>query len=56
MPVIGWIFLLAAVALVAGSLLMLRKSAGKMYIPEDKIDRIRKRKEELEAQEKADDN
>nr|WP_254774622.1 DUF2897 family protein [Marinobacter sp. AC-23] len=52
---IGWIFLLAAVALVAGSLLMLRKSAGKMYIPKEKIDKVRKRKAELEAQEKKED-
>ncbi|MEH6560240.1 MAG: DUF2897 family protein [Marinobacter sp.] len=55
MPMIGWIFLLAAVALVAGSLLMLRKSAGKMYIPKEKIDKVRKRKAELEAQEKKED-
>jgi hypothetical protein len=56
MPVIGWVFLLAALGLVAGSLLILRNSASKMHIPKDKIDKIRKRKAELEAQEKADDD
>ncbi|MDO6825542.1 DUF2897 family protein [Marinobacter sp. 1_MG-2023] len=56
MPMIGWIFILVAVALVLGSLFMLRDSASKMYIPEDKLEKIRKRKAELEAQEKADDD
>lgn len=55
MSAIGWIFLIGALALVAGSLLMLWKSARKMHIPEDKLDKVRKRKAELEAQEKTDD-
>lgn len=53
MSAIGWAFLLGAVALVVGSLLILRDSSKKMYIPEDKMAKIRKRKKELEAQEKA---
>ncbi len=56
MPVIGWVFLLASLGLVIGSLLILRKSASKMHIPKDKLDNIRKRKAELEAQEKADED
>lgn len=56
MSAIGWIFLLGALALVAGSLLMLWKSARKMHIPEDKLDKVRKRKAELEAQEKANED
>ncbi|GGE71334.1 hypothetical protein GCM10011533_24630 [Streptosporangium jomthongense] len=55
MPMIGWIFLLAAVALVLGSLFMLRDSAGKMQVPEDKLEKVRKRKAELEAEEKSED-
>ena len=53
MSAIGWAFLLGAMALVVGSLLILRDSSKKMYIPEDKMAKIRKRKKELEAQEKA---
>lgn len=53
MPTIGWIFLLAAIALVLGNLLILRDSGRKMRIPEDKLEKIRKRKAELEAEEKA---
>lgn len=55
MPMIGWIFLLVAVTLIVGSLVILRDSANSMHIPKDKMDKIRKRKTELEAQEKADD-
>ncbi|MBK1852611.1 MULTISPECIES: DUF2897 family protein [Marinobacter] len=55
MPMIGWIFILAALGLVLGSLFMLRDSASKMNIPEDKLEKVRKRKAELEAQEKKDD-
>tara|TARA_R110000824_G_scaffold33420_12_gene107025 strand:+ start:801 stop:971 length:171 start_codon:yes stop_codon:yes gene_type:complete len=52
---IGWIFLLVAVILIVGSLVILRDSANSMHIPKDKMDKIRKRKAELDAQEKADD-
>ncbi|SHK60254.1 Protein of unknown function [Marinobacter antarcticus] len=55
MPVIGWVFLLAAVTLIVGGLVILRNSANSGHIPKDKMDKIRKRKAELEAQEKADD-
>lgn len=55
MSAIGWAFLLAALALIIGNLLILRDSARKMKIPEDKMDKIRKRKEELEAEEKSED-
>ena len=50
MPLIGWLFLFGAFALVLGSLLFLRDSAN-MKIPEDKLEKIRERKAE---QEKAD--
>jgi len=55
MPMIGWIFILVALALVLGSLFMLRDSGSKMYIPKDKLEKVRKRKAELEAEEKAED-
>ncbi len=55
MPVIGWVFLLAAVTLIVGGLVILRNSAHSGRIPKDKMDKIRKRKAEVEAQEKADD-
>ena len=51
MPMIGWVFLLLAIALVVGSLLMLKDSAN-MPISKEKMVRIKKRKEEVEAQEK----
>ncbi len=50
MPMIGWVFLLLAVALVVGSLLMLRDSAH-MPLSKEKREKIRKRQAELEAQE-----
>lgn len=51
MPMIGWVFLLLALALVVGSLLMLRDSTN-MPISKEKMARIRKRKAEVEAEEK----
>ncbi|MCK7544741.1 DUF2897 family protein [Marinobacter bryozoorum] len=51
MPTIGWVFLLLAIALVVGSLLMLKDSAN-MPISKEKMARIKKRKAEVEAQEK----
>ncbi|WP_152206260.1 DUF2897 family protein [Marinobacter changyiensis] len=53
MPVIGWVFILLALALVLGSLFMLRDSS--MRIPPEKLKKIRKRKAELEAKEKAEE-
>ncbi len=51
MPTIGWIFILAAIALVVGSLLMLKDSAN-MPISKEKMARIKQRKAEVEAEEK----
>lgn len=51
MPSIGWLFLLLAVALVVGSLLMLKDSAN-MPISREKMARIKKRKAEVEAEER----
>lgn len=53
MPAIGWIFLALAAALILGSLFMLRDSAHSMRISEEKMEKIRKRKAELEAEEDA---
>src|SRR5690554_690974 len=51
MPAIGWIFILLAFGLVIGSLLLLRDSSN-MKIPEHKLEKIRKRKAELDEKEK----
>lgn len=51
MPMIGWLFLLGAIAMVVGSLLLLRDSAS-MKIPPEKLEKIREQKEKLEAEEK----
>lgn len=53
MPIIGWVFILLAFALVLGSLFMLRDS--RMRIPPEKLDKIRERKAEVEAEEKAEE-
>ncbi|PCM46191.1 DUF2897 family protein [Marinobacter sp. ANT_B65] len=55
MPITGWFFVFAALALILGSLFMLRDSASNMRIPEDKLEKIRKRKAELEADENTKD-
>lgn len=55
MPLIGWLFLLAAVALIVGSLLVLRDTANKQPIDPEKMKRIKIRQAELEAQEKNQD-
>ncbi|WP_166261224.1 DUF2897 family protein [Marinobacter salicampi] len=52
MPAIGWLFLLFALALILGSLFMLRDSSNSMPISKKKMDKIRKRKAEVEADEK----
>ena len=49
MPLIGWLFILGAFAMVIGSLLLLRDSAN-MKIPKEKLDKIRERKEEAEKE------
>ncbi|AHI29474.1 DUF2897 family protein [Marinobacter similis] len=56
MPVIGWVFVIVALALIVGGLMILRDSAHSMKISDEKMAKIRKRKAELEAQEKADDD
>ena len=43
MPLIGWVFLLLAIALVVGSLLMLRDSANKFPISDEKMRKIQAR-------------
>ncbi len=55
MPLIGWLILLLALGMILGSLLLLRDSAHSMKIPEDRLEKIRKRKAELEAEEEAKD-
>ncbi|MEX2476682.1 DUF2897 family protein [Marinobacter sp.] len=55
MPLIGWIFILLAVGLVLGSLFMLRDSASKFHISDEKMKKIQERKAELEAEESAED-
>ncbi|TVP60422.1 MAG: DUF2897 family protein [Halomonadaceae bacterium] len=52
MPLIGWIFLLFAAALVLGGLFLLRDSAN-MPISRQRMARIRQRQAELEAEEQA---
>ena len=54
MPTIGWVFLLGAIALVLGSLFMLRDS-GNMPISKEKMRKIEARKAEVEAEESAED-
>lgn len=55
MPAIGWLFLLFALALILGSLFMLRDSSNSMPISKDKMEKIRKRKAEVEAEEEKED-
>ena len=54
MPMIGWIFLLLAIASVVGGLLMLRDSAN-MKLTDEQREKVRKRKAELEAEERKED-
>lgn len=51
MPLVGWLFILAAFALVIGSLLLLRDSAN-MKISKEKMEKIQQRKKELEAEDR----
>ncbi|MGF2736828.1 DUF2897 family protein [Marinobacter sp. DUT-1] len=52
MPLIGWIIVLLALALIVGSLMVLRDSAH-MRLPPEKLEKIRKRKAEMEEKDKA---
>ncbi len=51
MPMIGWLFLVLSIALIVGSLLFLRDS-GKIPMSKEKLERARKRKEEMDNQDK----
>ena len=55
MPLIGWMILLAAFALMIGSLLLLRDSARSMKISDEKMKKIQARKAEIDAEESAED-
>ncbi|WP_428397115.1 DUF2897 family protein [Marinobacter salarius] len=55
MPLIGWVFVIVALALVVGSLFVLRDSANSMKISDEKMKKIQKRKAEVEAEESAED-
>lgn len=52
MPPFGWIFLLIIIATIIGGLYMLRKTANKMPISEEKMKLIKQRQAELEARER----
>lgn len=53
MPVIGWIFLIIAVGMVVGSLLLLRDTANTMPLSGKRMKKIRQRKAQLKARRKA---
>lgn len=55
MPLIGWVFVIVALALVVGSLFVLRDSANSMKISDQKMKKIQERKAEVEAEESAED-
>ncbi|GHD45903.1 Protein of unknown function [Marinobacter persicus] len=49
MPLIGWLFIIGALAMIIGSLLLLRDNANSK-IPPDKLEKIRERKAEAEQE------
>lgn len=55
MPTIGWIILLASLGLILGSLFMLRDTSSTMTLSGEKLEKVRKRKAEMEAKDKQDD-
>lgn len=55
MPAIGWIFIIVALALIVGSLVILRDSAHSTKISDEKMKKIQARKAEIEAEESAED-
>tara|TARA_B100000212_G_C26927875_1_gene344804 strand:- start:145 stop:321 length:177 start_codon:yes stop_codon:yes gene_type:complete len=55
MPAIGWVFIILALALIVGSLLILRDSVHSMKISDEKMKKIQARKAEIEAEESAED-
>ena len=56
MPTIGWIFLILALALIVGGLMILRDSAHSMKISDEKMKKIRERQAKLDAREDQDDD
>ncbi len=54
MPLIGWLFVLLALALIVGSLLILRDSANTSKLSDEKLEKIRARQKELEEEESKD--
>lgn len=56
MPVTGWIFLIIALVLIVGSLMVLRNSAHGTKFSDKKMKKIQARKAEMEAREKAEDD
>jgi len=55
MPMIGWIILLASLALILGNLVILRDTSNNMTLSGEKLEKVRKRKAEQEALDKQDD-
>lgn len=55
MSTIGWIFVLVIVATVIGGLYMLRKTANRMPISDEQMEKIKQRQAELEAEERGGD-
>ena len=55
MPLIGWVIVLVAFALIVGSLMVLRDNATSMKISDEKMKKIQERKAEVEAEESAED-
>ncbi len=55
MPAIGWVFLIASIALVLGSLMFLRDSSYGSKISDEKMKKILTRKAEMEAKDKTED-
>jgi len=55
MPWFAWLFLALAFGLVVGSLLLLRDSADKMPLSEEKLRRLREREAELQAKARQED-
>jgi hypothetical protein len=51
---IGWITLLASLALILGSLFMLRDTSSAMSLSGEKLEKVRKRKADQEALDKQD--
>lgn len=54
MSTIGWVIVLGAIGLVAGSLLMLRDSAKFPPLSKERMEKVRQRQRELEEEERKD--